>query len=82
MPGGELGKGGPPMPGKGPMGRGMGRGPNLAKVAADPKHTREWIVEHIKDPTSHKPESRMPKFKDRLKEEEIQAVADYLASLK
>jgi mono/diheme cytochrome c family protein len=77
-PGGEPGKGGPP---RGPMGR-MGRGPNLSKVAADPKHTREWIVEHIKDPQKHKPESRMPKFEGKLKDEDIQAVADYLASLK
>src|SRR6266436_6754589 len=24
-----------------------GRGPNLAKIAADPKHTKAWISEHI-----------------------------------
>ena len=63
----------------GPMGR--PRGPNLAKVGADPKHTRDWLIEHIRDPQAHNPESRMPKF-GKLKEEEVQALADYLASLK
>src|SRR5262249_3858957 len=50
--GGQDGGGGPPMrggpggPGDGGMGgrRGFGgRGPDLSKIAADPKHTREWV---------------------------------------
>ncbi len=63
----------------GPMGR--PRGPNLASVGADPKHTRDWLIEHIRDPQAHNPESRMPKF-GKLKEDDVQALADYLASLK
>jgi cbb3-type cytochrome oxidase cytochrome c subunit len=57
-----------------------GRGPDLSKVGA--QHPRDWIADHIRDPKSHKPESRMPPFADKLSQEDLGAVADYLASLK
>ncbi|HEV8062638.1 MAG TPA: c-type cytochrome [Gemmataceae bacterium] len=68
-------------PGEGGKMRG-GKAPNLAKVAADPEHTKEWLADHIRDPKSHKPQSTMPKFAGKLKEEDIKTLADYLASLK
>ena len=82
-PGGPGGPGGgPPMGGPpgGPGGR--MKGPDLGKVAADAKHTRDWIGEHVKDPQSHKPESRMPKFASKFKDDEFSALLDYLTSLK
>lgn len=72
--------GGPPA--GGPPGRGMGRGPDLSKVAANPEHTRDWLAAHIRDPQAHKPESRMPKFAGQLSDDEIGKLADYLAGLK
>jgi mono/diheme cytochrome c family protein len=78
-PGGPEGRGGPPP------GRGFGgppRGPNLAHVGANPEHTAEWIADHIRDPKSHNPRSRMPAFADKMSDDEIQQAASYLATLK
>ncbi len=87
MPGGPM-AGGPPAGGP-PMGGGPGgfrgmmrRGPDLAKVSADPKHTRQWITDHILDPQAHKPESKMPKFAGKINDNDLKALVDYLASLK
>jgi mono/diheme cytochrome c family protein len=97
QPGGPAAAGGPPgpgatgpgrpgapggpgaMPGR-PMGGGMGRGPALDKVGA--KRTRDWIVAHIRNPKGHNPQSRMPGFEGKIKDGDLQALADYLASLK
>ncbi len=68
-------------PGEGAKMRG-GRGPNLAKVGADPKHTKAWLSEHIRDPQVQTPESRMPKFQGRIKDDDLKHLVDYLASLK
>lgn len=64
--------------GGGPKGK-MG-GPDLAKVGAE--HDAAWIADHVRDPKSHKPDSRMPPFKDKFTEEQTKTVADYLAGLK
>jgi mono/diheme cytochrome c family protein len=56
--------------------------PDLAKVGADPAHTPEWIAEHVRNPQTHKPDSKMPSFEGKLKPEEIKSVADYLATKK
>jgi mono/diheme cytochrome c family protein len=77
--GGERGGGG--FGGRGGMG-GMSRGPDLSKAGSDPKHTRQWLIDFIKDPTTQKERTRMPKFKDKLKDEEIGQIADYVGSLK
>jgi mono/diheme cytochrome c family protein len=89
---GPAGGGGPPGPGpggppkgEGPPGRGMRggpRGPDLGKVGADPEHTVAWITEHIRDAKAHKPDSRMPAFEGKISDEELRALAEYLASLK
>lgn len=69
-PGGFGGPGGPP------------RGPSLAHVGANPEHTAEWIAAHIRDPKAHNPRSRMPGFADKMSAEEIDRLAQFLASLK
>jgi cytochrome c2 len=60
----------------------MPKGPNLAKVAANPAHTRDWLVAYIRDPRAQNPKSRMPPFEGKLNAEELGALADYLSSLK
>lgn len=80
-PGVEVpGEGGPdgPVPGGGMKGR--ARGPDLATVGRD--HTVDWLGEHVRDPRSHKPDSRMPPFGGKLKPDDLRALAEYLASLK
>jgi mono/diheme cytochrome c family protein len=77
---GGPGPGGPGPGGPGGPGGPRGRGPDLGKVGAE--HARDWIADHIRDPQAHKPNSRMPKFADKLNGDDLRAVADYLASLK
>ena len=60
-------------------GKGGSSGPNLTYVGS--KRSREYIVQQIKDPKSHKPNSDMPSFRNELTEQEINALADYLSRL-
>jgi cbb3-type cytochrome oxidase cytochrome c subunit len=61
----------------------MGQGPELTRVGQDPAHTAEWIQAHIRNPKSHKQQSRMPPFgPDKITDEKLKELADYLASLK
>jgi mono/diheme cytochrome c family protein len=60
----------------------MGKAPNLAKVGADPKHSRDWLIAYIRDPKSQNPMSRMPKFEGKIDESSLGELADYLGSLK
>jgi hypothetical protein len=82
-PGGPPGGPGGPGPG-GPGGfRGMmPRGPDLGKVGANPDHTVEWLVKFIKSPKSVKPQSRMPDFETKINDDDLTALAEYLATLK
>jgi len=73
--------GGQVAAGPGPGG-GRKRGPDLAKVGADPKHTRQWFIDYIRDPKTQKADSRMPSFGNQLNDNELGALADYLSSLK
>ena len=59
---------------------GKGKNPDLGKVGTS--HTAEWIVEHTKNPTVHKPGSKMPAFEKTLTAEQLKAVGDYLAAKK
>jgi mono/diheme cytochrome c family protein len=69
--------------GGGPGGGKRGRGPNLAHVGADPGHTVAWLSEQIRDPHSHRPNSRMPDYgDDKLSREDLRSLSEYLASLK
>jgi len=54
----------------------------LNKAASDPSHTVEWFITYIADPNSQKPGTKMPAFAQKLDPQELQAVAEYMASLK
>jgi mono/diheme cytochrome c family protein len=56
------------------------RGPNLSKIGGE--HDQNWIAEHIKNPTAHEPNSKMPSFESKLTAEQIDGVAAFLAGLK
>jgi mono/diheme cytochrome c family protein len=60
-------------------GKGGSSGPNLTYVGS--KRSREYIVQQIKDPKSHNPNTDMPSFRSDLSEQEINAIADYLSGL-
>jgi mono/diheme cytochrome c family protein len=63
-------------------GAGPGHKVDLSRVGADPSHTVEWISEHIRDPKSHRPDSRMPAYANRIPAQDLRVLAEYLASLK
>ncbi|HKB04629.1 MAG TPA: cytochrome c, partial [Gemmataceae bacterium] len=71
----RVGGQGGPRPGK----RG---GPDLSKTAADPEHTADWVAEHITNPQTHAPGSRMPKFDGRLTPEQVRKLAEYVLTPK
>jgi len=60
-------------------GKGGAVGPNLSNVGS--RRSRDYIIQQLKDPKSHNPDTQMPSFKD-LPEQDLKDVADYLASLK
>src|SRR5262245_59129267 len=43
-----------------------GKGPNLAGIAAKPDRTADWIMAHVKNPSTHKPTSSMPAFEGKM----------------
>jgi len=63
-------------------GQRRGKGPNLAGIASKPDRTADWIIAHVKNPTTHKPTSGMPAFEGKLADADLKAVADYLLTLK
>jgi mono/diheme cytochrome c family protein len=60
-------------------GKGGSSGPNLTYVGG--KRSRDYIVQQIKDPKSHNPNTDMPSFRDELSDQEISDLADYLSGL-
>jgi cbb3-type cytochrome oxidase cytochrome c subunit len=76
------GAGGSPGGTGGPGGSPRMKGPDLSKVGKDPAHTIEWIMAHVRNPQAHKPSSRMPKFEDKINDQDLRVLAEYLASLK
>jgi cbb3-type cytochrome oxidase cytochrome c subunit len=64
----------------GEEGGGRRRGPDLSAVGG--KHERDWIADHIFDPKTHSQRSRMPAYGQKISESALDALADYLASLK
>ena len=66
----------------GPPGGGKSRGPDLGSVGRDPTHTVEWLAEHVRNPQSHRPDSRMPAYDGKIQPQDLQSLAEYLASLK
>jgi mono/diheme cytochrome c family protein len=61
-------------------GKGGSVGPNLTTVGG--KRSRDYIVVQIRDPKSHNPNTDMPSFRDKLSDQEINDLADYLSGLK
>ncbi|HEV8269577.1 MAG TPA: cbb3-type cytochrome c oxidase subunit II, partial [Thermoanaerobaculia bacterium] len=59
-------------------GEGGNRGPAIQRVAG--KRTREWLVEHFKEPKKLVPGSKMPSFRN-LPDAELAAMSDYLLAL-
>src|SRR5687767_10914282 len=47
-------------------GQGGGKAPDLTRVGAEPEHTPQWLVEHVKNPKAHNPRSRMPAFEGKI----------------
>ena len=42
----------------------------------------DLFYQQIKDPKSHNPNTEMPSFRDRLSDQELSDLADYLSGLK
>jgi len=63
-------------------GTGGTSGPELTKVAADPKHTAKWLEAQVKNPKTHTPESTMPPYGDKIKGKDLSNLVAYLGSLK
>ena len=61
-------------------GKGGAVGPNLTYVGS--KRSRDYIVVQIRDPKSHNANTDMPSFRDKLSDQEISDLADYLSGLK
>ncbi len=61
-------------------GKGGAVGPNLTTVGS--RRSREWIVQQIKNPGSHRSDTAMPSFAGRMSDQDINDLADYLAGLK
>jgi mono/diheme cytochrome c family protein len=58
-------------------------GPDLTNVGAKPEHTKEWLAEHIRQPTKHTQGSKMPPFPpEKISDADLDKLATYLASRK
>ena len=56
-------------------------GPELTKVAANPKHTPKWLEEAVVNPKVHNPNSAMPAY-ESIKGKDLSNIVAYLGSLK
>jgi hypothetical protein len=45
-------------------------------------HTVDWLTAFILEPSSKKPDAKMPAFEGKIEENDLRALAEYLASLK
>jgi mono/diheme cytochrome c family protein len=64
-------------------GRGGPGGPDLTSVGKKADRTKQWLADHIRDPKSHRPQSRMPPFgPDKISDADLNLLAEYLASRK
>jgi len=61
-------------------GKGGSAAPNLTNVGA--RRDRTYIYQQIKAPKTHNPNTDMPSFGDRIPEQDLNVLADYLSSLK
>ena len=80
-PGGP--KGGPPDGGKGgPKGGPPNKGPDLTKVASVQGRDVEWFIARISDPKKENINARMPPFGEKIKSDDMRALAEFLVTLK
>ncbi len=56
-------------------------GPELTKVAANPKHTPKWMEEAVVNPKIHNPNSAMPAY-ESIKGKDLSNIVAYMGSLK
>jgi Ca2+-binding EF-hand superfamily protein len=56
------------------------RGPDLGTVGV--RHNMDWLKSQIRQPKSHKKNARMPSFEGKIKDDDLDALVEYLASLK
>lgn len=67
----------------GETGNATSMAPDLSQVAAKPDHTKQWLGEHVRNAKAHNPRSRMPDFgPDKISDADLDALTNYLASLK
>ena len=57
-----------------------GQAPDLSHEGAS--RDAKWIADHIKDPKTHNPASRMPAFGGKINDKDLTTLAQYLASQK
>jgi len=55
-------------------------GPELTHEGSEGR-SREWLIGHFKDPKAYSPDTKMPAF-DKLPNEELEALTDYMLLLK
>jgi mono/diheme cytochrome c family protein len=61
-------------------GKGGSSAPNLTTVGA--RRDRTFIYQQIKAPKTHNPNTDMPSFGDRIPEQDLNILADYLSGMK
>jgi mono/diheme cytochrome c family protein len=65
----------------GPPKVGMSKGPDLTKITTRPGRDAKYIADFIRDPRSVNPTAKlMPAFGDKLTDEEIRSLAEYVVS--
>jgi predicted Zn finger-like uncharacterized protein len=77
---GPIGGGSGPGVGR-PGGPGR-RGPDLSHVGQDPNHTADWLTNYVRNPKAVDPDATMPAFGNRINQDDLKALAEFLASLK
>jgi cytochrome c553 len=67
----------------GPPSIGSSKGPNLSKIGSATGRDAEYFAKFIRDPKSVKPDAKlMPAFGDKLTDDEIRQLAEYLVGMK
>jgi mono/diheme cytochrome c family protein len=63
-------------------GKGGPTGPDLTKEGANAKHAAAWLQLEIQNPKAHKPDGKMPAYKDKVQGADLTNLVAYLRSLK
>ncbi len=63
-------------------GQGGQKAPDLSHTGAESTHTAEWFANFVGNPKASNPQSRMPAFKGRISDKDLQALGAYLTTLK